>query len=183
MTAAAAIAIHDAPTRPHAAGTEYYDEVGRSREYEDAGLAGLINRIERGTGWDIDGDGKIGETGDLKPTALESARAKLRPAVDLSRWVLEARVNRLQGPGFVEQRMIITEDILAFGESPDFDDVIALEDIARCGDVSELANASTSLLWNQGGTLPPHLFPLYLALSMSHETQVTWISKPQLPDA
>ena len=99
-----------------------------------------------------------GETGDLKPTAQEAARAKLRPVVDLSRWVLEARVNRR--PGFVEQRMIITEDILAFGESPDFDDVIAPEDIARCGDVSELANASTSLLWNQGGTLPTHLFPL-----------------------
>ena len=162
MSAVAAMAaIHaHAPTRPHPAETEYHDEVGRPREYKDSGLAGLINRIERGTGWDFDGDGKVGETGDLKPTAQESARAKLRPVVDLSRWVLEARVNRLQGPGFVEQRMIITEDILAFGESPDFDDVIAPEDIARCGDVSELANASTSLLWNQGGTLPTHLFPL-----------------------
>ena len=135
-------------------------ESGGPESTKDSGLAGLIHRVERGTGSDLDGDGKVGETGDLKPTAQESARAKLRPVVDLSRWVLEARVNRLQGPGFVEQRMIITEDILAFGESPDFDDVIALEDIARCGDVSELANASTSLLWNQGGTLPTHLFPL-----------------------
>ena len=159
MAAAAVIAIqeHHAPARPRASGTEYHDAVGRAVSYEDTGLAGLINRIERGTGWDIDGDGKVGETGNLNATSQESARAKSRPAVDLSRWFLEARVNRLQGPGFVEQRMVITEDILAFGESPHYDDVIALQDIAGCEDVSELANASTSLLWNQGGTpTPPH---------------------------
>ena len=98
MSAVAAMAaIHaHAPTRPHPAETEYHDEVGRPREYKDSGLAGLINRIERGTGWDFDGDGKVGETGDLKPTAQESARAKLRPVVDLSRWVLEARVSHPQ---------------------------------------------------------------------------------------
>jgi len=127
------------------------DLEGREVVFEDDGYYGLINRLERATGLDIDGDGRLAESGGLKSGTRELARASKRPEVDLSGWFLHMRVNRLQGSGFSEQRLIMTEDVIAFEQGAEYDDVIALEDIASCQDLSKLANAQSSLLWSQGG--------------------------------
>lgn len=51
--------------------------------------------------------------------------------------------------------MFITEDVIAFkycDQDSEYDDVIALEDIVSCQDMSALANSENSLLWSQEGT-------------------------------
>ena len=133
-------------------------------EQEDHNSTGLMDRVERTLGVDVDGDGVIGKSGEsgAQESGSYEARSIRRFPVDLSRWFLQLRVNRMQGNGFQEDIITITEDAFAFGDGPRYKDVIAMEVIVRCADMSELRNETSSLLWKQSGTYLFHVIISHL---------------------
>ena len=95
----------------------------------------------------------MGPQGDKKSN-LEHAQIHPRRPVDLSSWFLHMRVHRLQGSGWVDQTVIITEDVIAFkycDHDSEYDAVIGLEDMVSCQDMSKLANSQNSRMWHQEG--------------------------------
>ena len=67
-----------------------------------------------------------------------STRASEPHPIDLQGWHLEFRVKRLEGTVFQEQRMVLTRDVLGFGQfgqGTEMDDVIPLREIESVKDL------------------------------------------------